>query len=103
MKKKPAIYDLLKVMARLRSPKGCPWDREQDHKSLRWHAVEEVYELMDSIEAGDDNEILEELINGASTRNFLSLDCMRATISGTRWRSVVTRWLYDQREMMSKD
>ncbi|MDB6111988.1 MAG: MazG family protein [Pedosphaera sp.] len=61
MPKTPAIEDLLKVMARLRSPKGCPWDREQDHLSLRWHAVEEVYELMDAIEAGDDHEMAEEL------------------------------------------
>jgi len=60
-KKSPAIDDLLKVMARLRSPKGCPWDREQNHKSLRWHAVEEVYELMDAIEASDDYEMVEEL------------------------------------------
>src|SRR5512136_1218360 len=48
-------------MAKLRSPKGCPWDREQDHMSLRWHAVEEVYELVDAIEAGDDHELEEEL------------------------------------------
>ena len=48
-------------MARLRSPNGCPWDREQDHKSLRWHAVEEVYELIDAIEAEDDHEMVEEL------------------------------------------
>lgn len=61
MKKKSAINALLKVMARLRSPTGCPWDREQDHKSLRWHAVEEVYELMDAIETGDDHEMVEEL------------------------------------------
>ena len=61
MKKNSAIEDLLKVMARLRSPTGCPWDREQDHKSLRFHAVEEVYELMDAIEAGDDHEMVEEL------------------------------------------
>src|SRR5438046_1876877 len=61
MKKKSAINDLLKVMAKLRSPKGCPWDREQDHRSLRWHAVEEVYELLDAIEAGDDHEMAEEL------------------------------------------
>src|SRR3954468_4556880 len=60
-KKRPAIFELLKVMARLRSPKGCPWDREQDHKTLRFHAVEEVYELIDAIEAGDDHEMLEEL------------------------------------------
>src|SRR6266700_1058122 len=61
MKKQPAINDLLRIMARLRSPKGCPWDREQDHKSLRWHAVEEVYELLDAIEAQDDYEMAEEL------------------------------------------
>jgi uncharacterized protein YabN with tetrapyrrole methylase and pyrophosphatase domain len=61
MPKKVAINELLKVMARLRSPTGCPWDREQDHQTLRWHAVEEVYELMDAIEAGDDHELAEEL------------------------------------------
>ena len=48
-------------MAKLRSPEGCPWDREQDHKTLRWHAVEEVYELIDAIDAGDDQEMAEEL------------------------------------------
>jgi tetrapyrrole methylase family protein / MazG family protein len=61
MKRRPAIADLLKVMAKLRSPKGCPWDREQDHMSLRWHAVEEVYELLDAIESRDDLELEEEL------------------------------------------
>ena len=61
MKNHPAINDLLAVMARLRAPEGCPWDREQDHISLRWHAVEEVYELMDAIEAKDDHEMEEEL------------------------------------------
>lgn len=48
-------------MARLRAPDGCPWDREQDHRTLRRHAVEEVYELIDAIEAGDDHEMVEEL------------------------------------------
>jgi len=61
MKKQPAINDLLKVMAKLRSPKGCPWDREQSHLTLRRHAIEEVYELIDAIEAGDDHEMAEEL------------------------------------------
>src|SRR3954467_50815 len=58
---KPAIFDLLDVMTKLRSPEGCPWDREQDHKTLRFHAVEEVYELIDAIEASDDHEMMEEL------------------------------------------
>src|ERR1700744_1228354 len=61
MKKKSAIEYLLKVMAKLRSPTGCPWDREQDHMTLRRHAIEEVYELIDAIEAGDDHELAEEL------------------------------------------
>ena len=60
MKSKP-IDEVLGVMAKLRSPGGCPWDREQDHMTLRFHAVEEVYELMDAIEAGDDHEMIEEL------------------------------------------
>jgi uncharacterized protein YabN with tetrapyrrole methylase and pyrophosphatase domain len=61
MKKKSAIEDLLKVMAKLRSPTGCPWDREQTHLTLRRHAIEEVYELIDAIEARDDHEMAEEL------------------------------------------
>ena len=60
-KKKNALADLLEIMARLRSPGGCPWDREQDHRSIRYHAVEEVYELIDAIESGDDHEMAEEL------------------------------------------
>jgi len=61
MKRQPAINDLLRIMARLRAPDGCPWDREQDHRTLRRHAIEEVYELIDAIEAGDDHEMAEEL------------------------------------------
>ena len=60
MPKKP-ISRLLRIMARLRAPDGCPWDREQDHHSLRYHAVEETYELLDAIEANDDTLIVEEL------------------------------------------
>src|SRR5215813_10950292 len=60
-KSNSAMKDLLAVMAALRSPGGCPWDKEQTHLTLRFHAVEEVYELMDAIEAGDDHEMVEEL------------------------------------------
>ncbi|MBM3879755.1 MAG: MazG family protein [Verrucomicrobia bacterium] len=56
-----ALAHLLEIMARLRAPDGCPWDRVQNHRTLRWHAVEEVYELLDAIEAGDDLELEEEL------------------------------------------
>ena len=59
-KRGSAINDLIEVMERLRAPDGCPWDREQDHKSIRFHAVEEVYELIDAIEMDEDDEMLEE-------------------------------------------
>lgn len=55
------IGDVLEVMRRLRAPDGCPWDREQNHRTLRRHAIEEVYELIDAIEARDDHEMAEEL------------------------------------------
>jgi len=55
------IKKLLQIMARLRAPDGCPWDIKQDHMSIRMHAVEEVYELIDAIEEGDDEEMVEEL------------------------------------------
>ena len=57
----PAITQLLEIMAALRSPEGCPWDREQDHTSLRFHAVEEVYELLDAIDQNDTPAMVEEL------------------------------------------
>lgn len=61
-KRRPtAIERLLEIMARLRGPGGCPWDRKQTHRSLRFYAVEEVYELLDAIESGDDAALLEEL------------------------------------------
>lgn len=60
-KTRSAIEELLEVMARLRGPGGCPWDRKQTHRTLRMYAVEEVYELLDAIEAGDDEALLEEL------------------------------------------
>ena len=61
MKNVSPIAKLLEVMVKLRSPEGCPWDRAQDHMSIRLHAIEEVYELVDSIEARDDIEMAEEL------------------------------------------
>ncbi len=61
MSSRAPLKRLLEVMAKLRSPEGCPWDREQDHGTLRFHAVEEAYELMDAIESGDDGEMAEEL------------------------------------------
>jgi len=56
-----AVDRLSKIVAKLRSPSGCPWDREQTHQSLKPHLVEECYELIDAIDAGDDTELKEEL------------------------------------------
>ena len=52
---------LRNIVAQLRSPEGCPWDREQTHQSLKPHLIEECYELIDAIDAGDDKELKEEL------------------------------------------
>ena len=59
--KQQPIEELRLIMARLRGPDGCPWDREQDHESIKLNSVEEVYELVDAIESGNDEEMLEEL------------------------------------------
>jgi len=60
--RKSAIFELVDVMRKLRAPKvGCPWDLEQNHLTLRRYAIEEVYELIDAIESGDDAEMAEEL------------------------------------------
>lgn len=55
------IDRLLEIMASLRGPGGCPWDREQSHQTIRFHAIEEVYELLDAIEDKDDEAMAEEL------------------------------------------
>lgn len=49
------------VMAVLRGPDGCPWDKKQTHESLRYHTIEEVYELIEAIDEEDDEHIIEEL------------------------------------------
>lgn len=52
---------LIKVMARLRSPDGCPWDLKQDHQSLKPYLIEEAYEVIEAIDSGDDQKLKEEL------------------------------------------
>lgn len=55
------FHHFRQVMATLRGPNGCPWDKKQTHESLRFHTIEEVYELIDAIDAEDDDNIIEEL------------------------------------------
>ncbi|MQA99198.1 MAG: nucleoside triphosphate pyrophosphohydrolase [Actinobacteria bacterium] len=45
-----SVADLAAIMARLRSPDGCPWDREQSHESLRVHLIEEAHEVLEAID-----------------------------------------------------
>lgn len=52
---------LAAIMARLRSEDGCPWDRQQTHRSLELHLLEEAHEVVDAIEGGDAVELREEL------------------------------------------
>jgi MazG family protein len=55
------LLDLVRVMARLRAPGGCPWDREQTHASLARHLLEETHEVLDAIDADDRERLREEL------------------------------------------
>jgi tetrapyrrole methylase family protein/MazG family protein len=55
------IEDLLSIMALLRAPGGCPWDREQDHHSIRQNFIEETYEVVETIDKGDTAGLREEL------------------------------------------
>lgn len=57
----PAFQRLCDVIARLRSPEGCPWDREQTLESIKPYTLEETYELLEAIDSGDDLHIIEEL------------------------------------------
>ena len=56
-----ALLDLIRVQARLRAPGGCPWDREQNHRTLARHLLEETHELLEAIDANDDAGIRDEL------------------------------------------
>jgi XTP/dITP diphosphohydrolase/tetrapyrrole methylase family protein/MazG family protein len=56
-----AIDDLLRTMARLRAPDGCPWDREQTHQTLTRCLIDECSELLDTIDRNDIPHMREEL------------------------------------------
>jgi len=59
-KQRFTLDDLKEIVVRLRAPNGCPWDRVQTNESIKMSAVEEAYELVDAIDAGDDDKVLEE-------------------------------------------
>lgn len=57
----PQLDELIAVLEFLRAPGGCAWDREQTHESLVRYLIEETYELVDAIESGNRDELIEEL------------------------------------------
>lgn len=57
----PAFEKLCDVIARLRSPEGCPWDRAQTLETIKPYTLEETYELLEAIDSGNDQHIIEEL------------------------------------------
>ena len=59
--RRPDFANLVGIMARLRAPNGCPWDREQNHGSLRKYFIEETYEVIEAIDSGDPDLLCEEL------------------------------------------
>jgi tetrapyrrole methylase family protein/MazG family protein len=58
---KARYEELRAIVERLRAPDGCPWDREQTHPSLRPHVIEEAYEVLAVLDAGDISKLPEEL------------------------------------------
>lgn len=54
-------YDCADILTRLRAPDGCPWDREQTHKSIVKNVIEEAYELANALENDDTPNVVEEL------------------------------------------
>jgi tetrapyrrole methylase family protein/MazG family protein len=61
LKEKYGFNDLLEIMAKLRGEGGCPWDREQTHESLRIYMIEETYEVLEALDAGDKDKFCNEL------------------------------------------
>lgn len=57
----PEFQRLCEIIARLRGPDGCPWDRQQTMKTIRPYTLEETYELLEAIESDDNGAIQEEL------------------------------------------
>jgi tetrapyrrole methylase family protein / MazG family protein len=55
------LYRFAEIVAALRAPGGCPWDRKQTHESLRPYLIEETYEALDAIDSGDPAHIREEM------------------------------------------
>ena len=80
--------DLNEIIKRLRAPDGCPWDRVQTSESIKMSAVEEAYELVDAIDAGDDEKILEETGDVLMQAAFHAL--LKTETGAFNWTDVVS-------------
>ena len=83
------LYD---VVARLRAPDGCPWDREQSPATLRGDLIEETYECVEAINEGDAGHVREELGDVFLLATMISYmhEQEGSFRSPTRWRTSPT-------------
>lgn len=79
-KQKYSFDDLIKIVNVLRSPGGCPWDKEQTHKSIRANFIEETYEVVEAIDT-DDTELLREELGDVMLQVALhsQIECEKGT------------------------
>jgi len=82
MGERTPFEDLVAVMARLRGPDGCPWDREQTLETLRGYLLEETYELLEALDTGDPQHIREELGDVLLEVVFLAQVCSEQGLFG---------------------
>src|SRR5262249_48691516 len=60
-RRRPDFSDFVGVIARLRAPDGCPWDREQNAQTLKRFVLEEAYEVLEAVDSGDPQRLCDEL------------------------------------------
>lgn len=90
------IERLINIVSYLRSPDGCPWDKEQTPESIKKHIIEEAYEVVEAIETGDKELLKEELgdlllqvalqAQMASETNIFDFEEVAEAISDKLWR-----------------
>jgi tetrapyrrole methylase family protein / MazG family protein len=89
----PEFQRLCQVVAKLRSPEGCPWDRQQTMKTIKPYTLEETYELLEAIDSDDNSAIQEEL---GDVLLQVVLDSQIAADEGRFELSVVVRGIADK-------
>ena len=90
-----AFQRFVELIARLRAPGGCPWDREQTHASLKPMTIEEAYEVLEAIDEGDDGELageLGDLLLQVVFHAQIAADEARFTIDDVIDARVARRW-----------